>query len=113
MGLLLTAMAVAPLLLSWALTGAAALPTPASPAPLRPKPGQRHLMIDDALLEPQTPAGELSRAASGAVPPVLRMHPAQKTGQVVIKPDKAWEGVIFYYDSVVQVSKSEFRIYYE
>ena len=45
--------------------------------------------------------------------PVMRMHAPRKTGEVVITPDQPWEGVIFYYDSIVQVSADEFRIYYE
>ena len=40
------------------------------------------------------------------------MHPARKTGRLMIVADKPWEGVIFYY-GIVQVSSDEFRIYYE
>ena len=79
----------------------------ASTAPLQLQPGQRQLMIDDSLLD-----GASINQAGGATP-VLRMHPAQKTGQLAIVADKPWEGVIFYYDSIVQVSDDEFRIYYE
>ena len=66
--------------------------------------GQRLLMIDEALLD---------AAAPGATAPILKMHAPRKTGQIVITPDKAWEGVIFYYDSIVQVGPAEFRIYYD
>ena len=78
-----------------------------SRAPLQLEPGQRQLMIDDSLLD----TDDAAQAAGTA--PVVRMHPAQKTGQVSIVADKPWEGVIFYYDSIVQVSDDEFRIYYE
>ena len=63
--------------------------------------GERHLFIDDAILVPNS----VDNA-------VLRMHPPRKTGEVVIVADRPWEGVIFYYDSIVQVSDREFRIYY-
>ena len=78
-----------------------------SRAPLQLEPGQRQLMIDGSLLD----TDDAAQAAGTA--PVVRMHPAQKTGQVSIVADKPWEGVIFYYDSIVQVSDDEFRIYYE
>jgi hypothetical protein len=77
-------------------------------APLHLEPGQRQLMIDGSLLDDASSANR-----AGGTAPVLRMHPAHKTGQLVIVADKPWEGVIFYYDSIVQVSESEFRIYYE
>jgi hypothetical protein len=77
---------------------------PAQELPLRPKLGQRHLMIDDALLDTTTTSELGVAAAAGVVSPVLRMHPARKTGQIVITPDRPWEGVIFYYDSIVQVT---------
>eukprot|EP01043_Picozoa_sp_COSAG02_P040201 COSAG02_NODE_3233_length_7129_cov_27.245946_2_plen_127_part_00 len=77
--------------------------------PVQLESGQRQLMIDEFLLDDASS----TNSADGAAAPVLRMHPAQKTGQLVIVADKPWEGVIFYYDSVVQVSDNEFRIYYE
>ena len=73
----------------------------AAAAPLHLGPGQRLLMIDGALLSSPSEAVE------------LRMHAPRKTGEVVIKADKPWEDVIFYYDSIVQVSATEFRIYYD
>lgn len=94
------------LMLAVMLGGASALATPA-PAPLQLEPGQRQLMIDDILLDD-------SRAENPAgIAPVIRMHPAKKTGQLMIVADKPWEGVIFYYDSIVRVNEDEFRIYYE
>ena len=104
--------ALAPLLLLWqtvVVVGAAAAeaaappPPPVSPAvPLRS--GQRQLMIDRALLDEET---------FPSVAVEMRMHAPRKTGEVIIEADQPWEGVIFYYDSIVQVSDIEFRIYYD
>lgn len=101
---------VAMLLCAVLILGAApALAVPeAGGVPLKLEPGQRQLMIDDFLLDDAITPNRADGAA-----PVLRMHSAQKTGDLVIVADKPWEGVIFYYDSIVQVSDDEFRIYYE
>jgi hypothetical protein len=95
------------LLLCAAAASAVQLVTAASPpAPLQIQSGQRQLMIDRELLSTTSSSGDDGNA-------VIRMHRPRKTGQVVIKADEPWEDVIFYYDSIVQVSQSEFRIYYD
>ena len=81
------------MLLICLLSSAAAPPLPR--APLLIADGQRQLFIDVALVG----------TSEGTV---LRMHAPIK-GEVVITADRAWEGVIFYYDSIVQVSNTEFR----
>lgn len=100
-----------PLLLSPLAHGSSAstLPPPAIAPRPQPQPllelqaGARQLMIDRSMLD----EGATSSAA------VIKMHPPRKTGKIAIKADKPWEELIFYYDSIVQVSTTEFRIYYD
>jgi len=68
------------------------------------KVGERQLMIDRALLDDENSSSESV---------VMRMHRPQKTGPLIVTADRPWEGAICYYNSIVQVSDSDFRIYCE
>jgi hypothetical protein len=111
----ITLWSMALLLPVYALLAATVTLTVGAATGIQLEAGQRQLMIDDFLLDTSSFRSSSSVAPSSSpVAPVLRMHPARKTGEIVITPDQPWEGVIFYYDSIVQVgqgSSSEYRIY--
>ena len=44
---------------------------------------------------------------------VPQTHPPAKTGTMVVLPDKPWENLIFAYTSVLKVSDTDYRIYYD
>ena len=58
--------------------------------------------VDRALLDDENSSSESV---------VMRMHRPQKTGPLIVTADRPWEGAICYYNSIVQVSDSDFRIY--
>eukprot|EP01052_Picozoa_sp_SAG31_P001862 SAG31_NODE_62_length_28678_cov_21.548270_33_plen_149_part_00 len=59
-----------------------------------------HLFVDDAF----------TAEARGLA---LTMHPPAKTGQLLIAPDRPWERVLWWYTTILKVSETDYRLYYD
>lgn len=59
-----------------------------------------HLFVDDMF----------TAQARGVM---LTMHPPVKTGEILIAPDKPWERVLWWYTTILKVSETDYRLYYD
>ena len=93
-----------PLLPAMALLGAAVLQLMAQVTPATgPSAGplavgtDEHLLVDDHFF---TPLGGTA----------LAMHPPAK-GEMLIRPDKPWERILWWYVTILKVNESDYRLY--